>query len=473
MGLATIKTGIGGLDGLLGGGIPKGSSLLVSGPPGAGKTVLALQYAFNQARKGERVLFVSTCELLFTINKFASTMAFFDLGLIRTGINLDFAGTREEGGFVEFWDYSLGPVLEDRNAGDIFDIIEEKAGAHRIDHLVIDSITSINMFLGDEVERRKKLLQFMSWASRSGCTAILTDESSVAEGAERLLADGILELGRREIAGQCGLGVFVKTVEVLKLRGHAHGSGRYLYDISGDGMSVIAPGSGEAPTGVSAMTGVEDLDRLLGGLAYGSAWHFNVGSGSLLRPLVDAVIGETLRSGDSLIYVASPHDDFTIETFRDHFGAEGALKGRVAIMDFYGRQAFENLEDVVIGIRPGERENISRALVSHVCTKGKRCRIFMDVGVLLENFGPEKAGILYDSLLGYARGKDILLVTYRGPMAARAPMLGDVESSSDGVVDLWDYGGYVLLQVKKAPYATSFEPYIARLREGHIQLRPL
>src|SRR5208337_3528294 len=126
MGLATVKTDIGGLDDLLGGGIPKGSSLLISGPPGAGKTVMALQYTFNQARKGERVLFVSTCELLYTINKFASTMSFFDLGLIRTGVNLDFSLAREEGGFVEFWDYSLGPIIEERNASDIFDIIQEK-----------------------------------------------------------------------------------------------------------------------------------------------------------------------------------------------------------------------------------------------------------------------------------------------------------------------------------------------------------
>jgi circadian clock protein KaiC len=105
MALTTVKTDIEGFDVLLGGGIPKGSTLLVSGPPGSGKTVMALQYTFNQARKGERVLFVSTCELLYTINKFASPMSFFDLSLIRTGVNLDFYGPREAGGFVEFWDY--------------------------------------------------------------------------------------------------------------------------------------------------------------------------------------------------------------------------------------------------------------------------------------------------------------------------------------------------------------------------------
>jgi len=473
MGLAIIKTDIGGLDDLLGGGIPKGSSLLISGPPGAGKTVMALQYTFNQARKGERVLFVSTCELLYTINKFASTMSFFDLGLIRTGVNLDFSLAREEGGFVEFWDYSLGPIIEERNASDIFDIIQEKVSAHRIDHLVIDSITSINMFLGNEVERRKKLLLFMGWVSRSGCTTIFTDESYVVEGAERLLADGIVELGRRELPGHGGLGVFVKTIEVSKLRGQAHEYGRYMYGISGDGVAIMIPGSGEPPAKGSAMAGVEGLDGLVGGMAYGSAWHFNIGSGALLKPLKDALIKETLRSGDSLIYVASPYDDFSIDTFREHFGAEGAQKGRVAIMDLYGRCASDKLNDMVIGIEPGERENVSKALLSHICTKGKRCRILMDTGVLLDNLGPEKALSIYNNILGHVRGRDILLVTFKGPGTGGKSMLDDIECSSDGVIDLWDSSGYVLLQVKKAPYARSFEPYIVRLREGNIQLKPL
>jgi circadian clock protein KaiC len=472
MGLATITTDISGFDELLGGGIPKGSSLLISGPPGAGKTLMALQYTFNQARKGERVLFVSTCELLYSINKFASTMSFFDLGLIRTGVNLDFAGAREEGGFVEFWDYSLGPILEERYAGDIFDVIQEKVGTHRIDHLIIDSITSINMFLGDEVERRKKLLLFMGWVSRSGCTTIFTDESYMVEGAERLLTDGIVELERRELPGRGGLGVFVKTIEVLKLRGHGHSSGRYMYRISEDGVSVIAPGSGEHPSKESPRTGVEELDRLVGGMAYGSAWHFNIGAGALREPLAEAVVGETLRSGDNLIYVASPYDDLSIETFQGHFGAEEIHKGRVVILDLYCRCPADKLKDAVISIDPAECENIPKALLAHVCTKGKRCRILMDTGTLVESLGPEKARKVYTSLLGHVHGKNIMMVTLRGE-GNSTPLSDDIEQSSAGVVDLWDYGGYVLLQIKKAPYARSFEPYVVRLKDRIITLQPL
>ena len=41
---ARLSTGVGGLDAMLGGGIPRGYSALIAGPSGSGKTVLAAQF---------------------------------------------------------------------------------------------------------------------------------------------------------------------------------------------------------------------------------------------------------------------------------------------------------------------------------------------------------------------------------------------------------------------------------------------
>lgn len=469
MALATVKTDIDGFDALLGGGIPKGSTLLISGPPGAGKTVMALQYTFNQARKGERTLFVSTCELLYTINKFASAMSFFDLSLIRTGVNLDFYGPREVGGFVEFWDYSLGTIMEGQYAGDIFDIVQEKVSAHRIDHLIVDSITSINLFLGDDVERRKRLLLFMGWASRSGCTTIFTAEPGEGEGMERQLTDGIVDLKRHELPGAGGLGVSVRTMEVVKLRGQAHSSGHYLYNISNDGICVLAPGAGAMPEGETAKTGIPGIDENIVGMAYGSAWHFNVADATLYRPVVDTMIRETLRSGDSLVYMSSPSDDFSMESFRERFGPESELRGRLAIMDPFGLPVADKLKDLVVTAEKGGRELASKA---SRMVKGKRCRIFMDAGALEESIGPAEAWKTYVYELSQARGKEDLLVSFCGP-ASGCSLSGEITASSDGAIDVWDYGGYALLQVKKASYARSFEPFVARLEKGQVCLKPL
>ena len=54
-----IEIGIAEMDRVLGGGIVKGSSVLVGGDPGIGKSTLLLQISQNLARKGLKVLYIS------------------------------------------------------------------------------------------------------------------------------------------------------------------------------------------------------------------------------------------------------------------------------------------------------------------------------------------------------------------------------------------------------------------------------
>ena len=54
-----VRTHIPGLDELIQGGIPKGTTILVSGSAGAGKTILSLQYICEGASRGEKGVFLS------------------------------------------------------------------------------------------------------------------------------------------------------------------------------------------------------------------------------------------------------------------------------------------------------------------------------------------------------------------------------------------------------------------------------
>ncbi|MHB1872210.1 MAG: circadian clock protein KaiC [Steroidobacteraceae bacterium] len=54
-----VSTGFRGLDSMLGGGLFRGSTTLVTGAPGTSKTTLAGQFAASACRRGERALFVS------------------------------------------------------------------------------------------------------------------------------------------------------------------------------------------------------------------------------------------------------------------------------------------------------------------------------------------------------------------------------------------------------------------------------
>ena len=51
---ATTSSGLSPLDSLLGGGFDRGSSVLIMGPAGVGKSTLATQYAVSAARRGEK-----------------------------------------------------------------------------------------------------------------------------------------------------------------------------------------------------------------------------------------------------------------------------------------------------------------------------------------------------------------------------------------------------------------------------------
>lgn len=52
----SLPSGVPGLDALVGGGLPHGSSTLLIGPPGVGKSVLAMTYAAAAAARGERAV---------------------------------------------------------------------------------------------------------------------------------------------------------------------------------------------------------------------------------------------------------------------------------------------------------------------------------------------------------------------------------------------------------------------------------
>ena len=61
--MESLSTGIKGLDVLMDGGYPKGKGILITGPPGAGKTILGLHFLHRSCQEGRRCILILTREL--------------------------------------------------------------------------------------------------------------------------------------------------------------------------------------------------------------------------------------------------------------------------------------------------------------------------------------------------------------------------------------------------------------------------
>ena len=69
-----VKSGLPALDEMFGGGVNRGSSTLIVGPTGAGKSTLAMQYAYAAAKRGDRAIVYAFDEVLRTAQERAEAL---------------------------------------------------------------------------------------------------------------------------------------------------------------------------------------------------------------------------------------------------------------------------------------------------------------------------------------------------------------------------------------------------------------
>ncbi|MGB9639974.1 MAG: RAD55 family ATPase, partial [Anaerolineales bacterium] len=71
-----VQTGIPGLDDLLAGGLLSGSTTLLTGDPGAGKTVTALHFLLNGVQQGQSGVYISFQEDPFQLKQIARNFGY-------------------------------------------------------------------------------------------------------------------------------------------------------------------------------------------------------------------------------------------------------------------------------------------------------------------------------------------------------------------------------------------------------------
>ena len=216
-------SGIPGLDTMIMGGFPYPSAILVAGEPGTGKTTFSVQSLFHGAKQGEKGLYVTAIsEPQWLVQKYLSSFAFYDQELMDKGA-------------ISFID--IGPALM-KNTGDMLNIIKKKIEQVSPQRVVIDPLTPICEMLEWRGETREFIHELFSFLKAYGCLAIVTAEMSyddIPRSLEAYMVDGVIVLSYPEEEK-----VRRKFLEVLKMRGTKHTTGRQLIDITDEGLTVQA-----------------------------------------------------------------------------------------------------------------------------------------------------------------------------------------------------------------------------------------
>jgi KaiC/GvpD/RAD55 family RecA-like ATPase len=180
------KTGIDGLDEILNGGIVKNSTTLVSGNPGAGKSILGLQYIYNGVRMfDEQGIYLSFEENEEDIQEAAESIGFDDWG------------EYVESGDIKVFDKQV--LLRENDFTSSLDLLLEDLQDEEYERLVLDSLTMFQLFFENEQEKRTYLLKFTDILRKNGLTTLMTNEQGAVFpetdiGLENYLTDGNIYL---------------------------------------------------------------------------------------------------------------------------------------------------------------------------------------------------------------------------------------------------------------------------------------
>jgi len=227
-----IKTGITELDDILNGGIPKGSSVLLSGSCGTGKTILAEQFLFYGAKEYDEIgIYISLSEPRDKIIANLEPFKFYDPKLIEED-KIKILDITQDARLI-----NLEPLTVSGIINMVSSIIRD-SGAQRV---TLDSITAICNSLESERNIREFIFELGLQLGYLDCTTIFISEVPPMKfqysvyGVEEFIADGVILLMEHEEKGD-----LIRTLQVVKMRGVNHSRNKQVLQITEKGI-VLKP----------------------------------------------------------------------------------------------------------------------------------------------------------------------------------------------------------------------------------------
>lgn len=250
-----LPSGSADLDRILGGGVPRGSTIVIAGPPGSGKTLLAQQMAFANATEARPALYYTSWSEPHT-------------KLIRNLSAFDFFDEQAIGKRIEF--LHLPALVDEARENGLEDVGRElfRASVERQPAIVvIDSSKSLHGLV-PEGRLRRVIYELASQVGQTEAVLVLVGEytsDEIESEPEFAVADGIIQLVN-EARGLMDR----RSLRVVKMRGSANLMGRHAFSIDQGGIRAYPRAETIVPPDVQpqdgrASLGDAGLDQLVGG----------------------------------------------------------------------------------------------------------------------------------------------------------------------------------------------------------------
>jgi circadian clock protein KaiC len=216
-----VHMGVPALDEMLGGGLPRGYSLLVAGPSGSGKSILAASFLAEGVRSGETGVLVA-----FEQHPNRS----------RNPVLVDLIAS----GRVALIDSRAPDVSID----EIVQLILTEVQQRQASRVVLDSLSGFELALAPtfQADFRESLLRLVSALARAGVTVLMTSELEdrytdlrFSPYGAAFLTDAIIVQRYIEVDSR-----LLRVLAVVKIRASDHSNELREYTIGDDGIRIGA-----------------------------------------------------------------------------------------------------------------------------------------------------------------------------------------------------------------------------------------
>ena len=226
-----VKTGIDKLDSMLAGGLIAGTSILIQGAPGVGKTTLGLQFLYEGAsRFGEPGIFITFEEFPASLYRDAEALGW-NLRELERQRKIRLVFTSPEI-FLASLQATSSPIT---------DLIQD----WDVRRVVLDSVTMFQRVTTDPVRLREIYNHLINGLKREGLTSMLTSEDQMQavslreQGMLGFIVDGIILMRYVEVNS-----AMQRALTILKMRGIHHDRTIHAFNVTRGGIAIGEPFKG-------------------------------------------------------------------------------------------------------------------------------------------------------------------------------------------------------------------------------------